>query len=241
MSWKHQGLDVPALITAKRLFYVDGLRKSSLPPNTRSTSPGSEAYGTTMLKSLALNDILATVNQVLHSASGSTNYPAMSTMEKPNNNTFTVQRAPAAAGPRPSAASSAPSSAPIVILDGLDFILASQPSTTPPSLNAFVATVRLQSSATIVTAQADSSLLHNIMSPLETNHAQLVTSLAHQSHWVLQLRGLDTGSAKDVSGVVRASRGGQWEEQPSNLTDGEWLYHSKGDGTVRVWARGELS
>lgn len=188
--------------------------------------------------------MVATVNQVLHSASGSTNYPAVPTMDQPNNNnTSTFQRTPAAAGgPRPSAASSVPSSAaPVVILDGLDFILASQPSTTPSSLNAFVATVRLQSSATIVTAQADSPLLHNIMSPLETNHAQLVTSLAHQSHWVLQLRGLDTGSAKDVSGVVRASGGGQWEEQPSGLTDGEWLYHSKGDGTVRVWARGELS
>ncbi|RVX71896.1 hypothetical protein B0A52_04295 [Exophiala mesophila] len=201
-------------------------------------SPGSEEQGTTTLKSLALNDITVTVNQVLRSASSS------STDRADNRTSSPIQRIPAAAataGPRPLTATSVSSSGPAVILDGLDFVLASQPSTTPLSLNAFVSTVRLQSLATIVTAQADSPLLHNATSPLEADHAHLVTSLAHQSDWVLQLRGLDTGSANDVSGVVRASRGGQSEDQPSDLADGEWLYHIKGDGTVRVWGRGELS
>ncbi|KIV89098.1 hypothetical protein PV10_08702 [Exophiala mesophila] len=237
---KKLGLDFPALVKAKRLFYVDGLRRGSAPSTPHPTmSPGSQEQGTTALKSLALNDITATVNQVLRSASSSST-------DRADNRTSssTVQRIPAAAataGPRPPTATSVSSSAPTVILDGLDFVLASQPSTTPLSLNALVSAVRLQSLATIVTAQADSPLLHNAMSPLETDHAHLVTSLAHQSDWVLQLRGLDTGSANDVSGVVRASRGGQSEDQPSDLADGEWLYHIKGDGTVRVWGRGELN
>ena len=69
----------------------------------------------------------------------------------------------------------------------------------------------------------------------------------------MQLRALDTGSAKDVSGVIRVSRGGgdrdtngsgngQEESKAGNdieLTDSEWLYQVKGDGSVRVWGRGE--
>jgi elongator complex protein 6 len=69
--------------------------------------------------------------------------------------------------------------------------------------------------------------------------------MAHQSRWVFQLRGLDTGSAKDVSGVIRVSKGGDDQDEiPSSastkeLLDAEWLYQLKGDGSVRVWGRGE--
>lgn len=90
--------------------------------------------------------------------------------------------------------------------------------------------------------------------PLEQNHAHFLTSLAHQSSWIFQLRALDTGSAKDVSGVIRVSRGGsvgagekdEIKDTGSahmggmgDVPDAEWLYQLKGDGTAKIWGRGE--
>ncbi len=71
---------------------------------------------------------------------------------------------------------------------------------------------------------------------------------------MLQLRGLDTGAARDVSGVLRVSKGGGGAEverlegggggggggeEVCGVEEGEWLYQVKGDGSVRVWTRGE--
>jgi elongator complex protein 6 len=71
--------------------------------------------------------------------------------------------------------------------------------------------------------------------------------MAHQAERVVQLRGLDTGAARDVSGVLRSSNGGGatagLEETEGGEADGEeegeWLYQIKGDRSVRVWTRGE--
>jgi elongator complex protein 6 len=146
---------------------------------------------------------------------------------------------------------------PIFILDGLDFLLASQPTVSAISLQSFVSGLRARSEALILSANADSPLLQAAIeggtsTPLEQNHAHFLTSMAHQSQWVFQLRGLDTGIAKDVSGVLRVSRGGDvadvdhasleargYDDTAQSLHDGEWLYHLKGDGSIRVWGRGE--
>lgn len=72
---------------------------------------------------------------------------------------------------------------------------------------------------------------------------------------MVQLRGLETGAARDVDGVLRISRGGAAEEveagqgglsglrrevpEEFEWTEGEWLYQVKGDGNVKLWARGE--
>ena len=131
----------------------------------------------------------------------------------------------------------------LLILDGLDILLASgaSPSTTLPSLQNTLMTIRSHANihATIVTAAADAPLLHSVTShatPLETAHRSFVTGLAHQADWVVQVRGLDTGPARDVSGVVRVSRGGACDEDEEG---GESLYQWKQDGSVRVWGRGE--
>lgn len=96
----------------------------------------------------------------------------------------------------------------------------------------------------IVTCAADSALLHNTESsatPLEIEHASLARSLAYGAEWVFQLRPLETGQSKEVSGSVRLSRGGAREivEGVKDLEEGEWLYHVKGNGSVTVWGRGE--
>lgn len=57
---------------------------------------------------------------------------------------------------------------------------------------------------------------------------------------VLSVRGLDTGVARDVSGVLRVSRGsGNLEQEgEEKVEERECLYFVGGDGVVRVSERG---
>lgn len=115
--------------------------------------------------------------------------------------------------------------------------------------------------STIITTSADFPLIHNAKNPvpsangegisatpLEKNHAAFVVGLAHRATMVLQLRTLDTGAAKDVSGVLRMSRGGGFDDRADNTDDTEGghvvekevLYFVRRDGGVRVFGRGEV-
>ncbi len=51
----------------------------------------------------------------------------------------------------------------------------------------------------------------------------------------MSVRGLDTGVAKDISGVLRVTRGA---EAGGEVEEGEWLYFVGGDGGARVLERG---
>lgn len=80
--------------------------------------------------------------------------------------------------------------------------------------------------------------------PLETEHAAFVVGMAHQARTVMQLRNLDTGAARDVSGVLRISKGGAWEQDEQDRNEGVWeekevLYFVQRDAGVRVFGRGE--
>ena len=79
-------------------------------------------------------------------------------------------------------------------------------------------------------------MLHTRHTPLEINHASLVMSLAHQARLVLGVRELDTGVARDVSGVVRIGRGGA--EGAEGFEQRALRYFVAGDGGVRVFERG---
>ncbi|KAL4739111.1 hypothetical protein BDV11DRAFT_170369 [Aspergillus similis] len=104
--------------------------------------------------------------------------------------------------------------------------------------------------ATIVTISVDSPLIHNASAfahlnatPLETEHAAFAVGLAHRSEMVMQLRNLETGAARDVSGVLRVSKGGAWGQR-ENAGDEGWeekevLYFVQRDGGVSVFGRGE--
>lgn len=99
---------------------------------------------------------------------------------------------------------------------------------------------------------ADSPLIHNASefshqqaTPLEKEHAAFAVGLAHRAQMVVQLRNLETGAARDVSGVLRASKGGAWSESDSSTdTESKWeekevLYFIQRDGSVNVFGRGE--
>ena len=65
-------------------------------------------------------------------------------------------------------------------------------------------------------------------------------SIAYQAHLVLSTRQLETGVAKDVSGVLRITQGAAvWEQLPGyNSEQAEYLYHIAADGGARVFERG---
>jgi len=83
-------------------------------------------------------------------------------------------------------------------------------------------------SRTFVSAFADHSLLNATDgTDLSRNQAILLNSLIHRAHSVISLRPLLTGSAKDVAGVIRVTRGGAYydfDSQDTNHTDWEMLY-----------------
>ncbi|KAJ5162169.1 hypothetical protein N7492_007561 [Penicillium capsulatum] len=101
--------------------------------------------------------------------------------------------------------------------------------------------------ATVLTLAADSPLIHNasasghqMATPVETEHAAFAIGLAHRARAVMQLRTLETGAARDVSGVLRISRGGDWSmKTEDSLEERELLYYIQRDGGVRVFGRGE--
>lgn len=141
-------------------------------------------------------------------------------------------------------------------MDGLDFLLASEAADeTPALLSPCTHMLRGMSHVVILSCHADQPLMQvttmasaGVETPLKHKHAYFLTAMAHQSRGVRQLNRLETGTARDVSGVVRVSRGGDDESlqetqqrgsEEDSLRDAEWLYHVKGDGSVKVWARGE--
>ncbi len=94
--------------------------------------------------------------------------------------------------------------------------------------------------STIITLSADEPLISPQTTLVEREHAAFILSIAHDAHLITSLRMLDTGTAKDVSGVLRVTRGGQYDEDPENIIDErELLYFVGGDGYVRVFERGQ--
>ena len=90
----------------------------------------------------------------------------------------------------------------------------------------------------IVTSCADSALTQSTTTPLKMSHAALLMSLAHQATSIIGVRGLETGFAKDISGVIRMTRGPRAAPTYMGLEQKEYLYFAGGDGGVRVFERG---
>ncbi|KAF5489280.1 Elongator complex protein 6 [Colletotrichum siamense] len=90
--------------------------------------------------------------------------------------------------------------------------------------------------ASIVTVAADEPLIGAQATTLEKEHASFVLGLAHAAEMVVGLRLLDTGTARDVSGVLRVTAGGDGER---TVEEAELLYFVGGDGSVKVFGRGQ--
>ncbi|EQB51292.1 hypothetical protein CGLO_09163 [Colletotrichum gloeosporioides Cg-14] len=92
--------------------------------------------------------------------------------------------------------------------------------------------------ASIVTVAADEPLIGAQATTLEKEHASFVLGLAHAAEMVVALRLLDTGTARDVSGVLRVTAGGDGDGERT-VEEAELLYFVGGDGSVKVFGRGQ--
>lgn len=63
-------------------------------------------------------------------------------------------------------------------------------------------------------------------------------NMAHQATLIMSVKGLDTGFARDVSGVLRVNRGPGADLTDTDVEEKEYLYFVEGDGGVRVFERG---
>lgn len=84
--------------------------------------------------------------------------------------------------------------------------------------------------------------MHEQHTPLELNHSSFLLSVAHQADLTMALRLLDTGTARDVSGVLRITKGdvdGEEHNTAERIESRELLYYIGGDGGAKVFERGQ--
>ncbi|KAK4211819.1 hypothetical protein QBC37DRAFT_426149 [Rhypophila decipiens] len=131
----------------------------------------------------------------------------------------------------------------VLVIDQLDFLLAAAAGggdISTLSVRDLLLDLRETADTTILTFSADQPLIDEQTTTLEKEHANFVLSLLHEASLVLSLRLLDTGVAKDVSGVLRITAGGGGGGGTSAaVEENEYLYHVRGDGSVRVFERGQ--
>ncbi|KAM7205651.1 hypothetical protein V8F33_000977 [Rhypophila sp. PSN 637] len=132
----------------------------------------------------------------------------------------------------------------VLVIDQLDFLLAAAAGggdISSLSVRDLLHDLRETADTTILTFSADQPLIDEQTTTLEKEHANFVLSLLHEASLVLSLRLLDTGVAKDVSGVLRitAGGGGGGGGTSAAVEENEYLYHVRGDGSVRVFERGQ--
>lgn len=139
----------------------------------------------------------------------------------------------------------------VLIVDQPDFLLAATSDLLPDNntlgeelsngvaLRNLLWDVQERVYASIITVAADEPLISAQNTKLEKEGAALVLSLAHSAETVMSLRLLDTGSASDVSGVIRITRGGSEVEGGRDVEESELLYFVSGDGSVKVFHRGQ--
>jgi len=77
---------------------------------------------------------------------------------------------------------------------------------------------------------------------MDIETAAFATQQAHAARCIMSARELASGAAKDVSGVLSITLGGEYDvEEKSNvdLREMEMLYLVQRDGAVKVFGRGE--
>ncbi|KAF3188694.1 hypothetical protein TWF106_007192 [Orbilia oligospora] len=128
---------------------------------------------------------------------------------------------------------------PKLVIEGLEVLIAAAGVDVRVAED-LVYDLREISSTTTILLPSDSVLLQTSASstPLELSHANLVISLGHTADAILSLRLLDTGVAKDISGVLKVTRGaGNLGETGGIVEEKEMLYYES-DAGVRIFARG---
>ncbi|KAI1001692.1 hypothetical protein K3495_g6508 [Podosphaera aphanis] len=128
----------------------------------------------------------------------------------------------------------------LLVVDGVDVLLAAEESLTAATLAGSLMELREDVYGTVLALAADAPLVTSLQTPLEREHAAFLLSMMHQADVVMSLRMLDTGTARDVTGVIRITIGdGYMDASEHGLEDKELLYFVGGDGSVKMFERGE--
>jgi len=132
------------------------------------------------------------------------------------------------------------SSKALLILDYPSLLLATTPSLTSTALSTLVLTLRSNPAvrSTLLAAPADGPFLSATQpdanaapTPIESESAAFTVQQAHCARSVLSVRELGTGAARDVSGVLRVTKGGKSDE---SIKEWEGLYLVGRDGGVKI-------
>ncbi|KAL2758470.1 hypothetical protein ACRALDRAFT_1068785 [Sodiomyces alcalophilus JCM 7366] len=215
------GLDLDSLVRAGRLVFVDGLTELfSFEPESTGAGPAPKPKGKRMLRGYHLPDIrrelLAAVSDVATgTGAGSAQGRTILIMDQPDIFLALMDPVPSGGGA----------------------------TTRGQALRGALLDVQEAVYASIFAVAADDPLMMSQTTSLEKEHATFVLSLAHSAHLVLSLRLLDTGGASDVSGVLRATRGGALDHHDDDerkvAEEAELLYLMATDGSVKVFHRGQ--
>ncbi|KAH7402737.1 hypothetical protein BKA66DRAFT_564637 [Pyrenochaeta sp. MPI-SDFR-AT-0127] len=204
-------------------------RGPPVPIAAAMTTPLVEVAGTnkatqehTTLKSLNLGDLKSTISRVVSALSLKASTPSTTTQRKT-----------------------------LLILDNPDLFLALNPTIDHAALTSLILEFHnLPTVSHILThVQSDDPLLSlsTPPQPLELEHHNFLVKYAHMSRRILGVRVLDTGVARDVSGVIRVTEQrtgwlglgfGDEKEHGQGDEGKEFLYQVKSDGSVKVFERG---
>ena len=133
-----------------------------------------------------------------------------------------------------------PSTKTLLILDYTSLLLTTTPSLTSNALSTLILTLRSHSAvhSTLLTTPADGPFLSAAQpdanaapTPIESESAAFTVQQAHCARSVLSVRELGTGAARDVSGVLRVTKGGKSDEE---VKEWEGLYLVGRDGGVKI-------
>ena len=140
----------------------------------------------------------------------------------------------------------------VLNLDSPDVLLALTLASTQ-QLNNWLLNLRNLAHSTMLVCSADLPLLsaassasETVPTPIEEEGAAFMVQQAHNARFVMSVRELETGAARDVSGVLRVTRGGaagsadDEGEQGSvdEVRELEALYLVQRDGNAKVFERG---
>lgn len=140
----------------------------------------------------------------------------------------------------------------LLVLDAPDTLLATS-TASASALNHLILSLRsrvhscvltLSADLPLVSASASSSTLggaHTAATPLGRDTAAFLVQQAHNARFVMGVRELETGAARDVSGVLRVTRGGDavgCDGEEDEVREMEALFLVGRDGGVKVFERG---
>lgn len=136
----------------------------------------------------------------------------------------------------------------VLVLDGPD-VLTALANATAHELNGLLLKLRRQVHSALLACAADLPFVsaaieeHERPTPLGSESAAFIVQQVHAARMVLSVRGLATGAAKDVSGVLRLTPGGdvygdEDRNKGSDVVKGlEALYFVEGNGNAQVFER----